>query len=62
MAAKQRRYGYLPYPGVPLAGGKIGITLTFLPRHFEQTKCRWLGTSTKIISFQSLSSLNVFTA
>ena len=56
------RHHSLPCPGVPFAGGKIGITFTFLPPHFEQTKCRCLGTSTKIISFQSFSSSNVFTA
>ena len=48
--------------GVPLAGGKVGITFTFLPPHFEQTKCRCFGTSTKIMSFQSFSSSNVVTA
>jgi hypothetical protein len=47
---------------MPLAGGKIGITFTFPPPHFEQTKCRCFGTSTKITSFQSVSSSKVFTA
>ena len=35
----------------------MGITLTFVPPHFVQTKCRCFGTSTKIISFQSFNLL-----
>jgi hypothetical protein len=37
----------------------MGITFTFRPPHFEQTKRRCCGTSTKIMSFQSLSSSKV---
>jgi hypothetical protein len=54
--------GYLPSLSVPRAGGKIGITLMFRPPHWVQTKCRCWGTSTKIMSFQSFNSSNVFTA
>jgi hypothetical protein len=58
----ETRNGISDIAGVPRAGGKIGITFTLLPPHCMQTKCRCFGTSTKIISFQSLSSSNVFTA
>ena len=43
--------------GVPLAGGKIGITFTFRLPHCGADKMPVLRHSTKIISFQSFSSL-----
>jgi hypothetical protein len=50
------------YPGVPFAGEKIDITFTFELPHCEHTSRLCFGTSTKIMSFHSFSSSNVFTA
>jgi hypothetical protein len=49
-------------PGRAPPGRKYRHHLHVPPPHFEQTSRRCCGTSTKIMSFQSLSSSNVFTA
>jgi len=61
-SGRSERVGLVSIPRSAASTGNIGITFTLRLPHFEQTGCRCFGTSTKTMSFQSLSSSNVFTA